>query len=92
MLAFLIEVIAVSIVVSLLGQWLKLVPRYPKLRYSFLMQAINSGLLTIVLSFFFAFKIYPSWLLMFVLMLLILWLSVRATNYVVARSGEAAKS
>ena len=83
MLYFVLEVIAVSILVSAFATWIKLVPRYAKWRYYLIQQAINTGILTILLSPFCSFKIYPSWMLLFVLILLVLWLSVRITKNVV---------
>lgn len=87
MLAFVVEVVVVSIAVSLVAGWIHLIPRYPKLRYAFLVQVFNAVFLTVVLTVLFAVKVYPSWVLMFLLVLLILWLSVECTNYLVRRSG-----
>lgn len=88
MFAFVLEVVAVSIVVSIVARWLKLIPRYSKLRYAVLMQALNTVLLTVVLSVLLAAGIYPSWALLAALLFVILWLSVRCTNYIARRGGE----
>lgn len=88
MLLFIFEIIAVSIAASLVSRWLGLIPRYEKRRNAVLMQLINTGFLTIVLTFLFAFEIYLSWLLAFGLILGVLLLSVWMTNRI---AGEPAK-
>lgn len=90
MLRFVLTVIVASIVIDLVAGWLKLVPRYT-LRYAFLMHAINTVLLTAVLTLFVTAGVYPSWALLAALMLLILWLSVRSTNAIARRRGEPAE-
>ena len=80
MFYFVIEVIAASIAVSLLSRWLNLIPRYLKRKYAVLMQLLNTGLLTIVLTSLFIFGIYPSWFVTGGLILSILLLSVLLTN------------
>ncbi len=90
MLAFIVELVAVSILVSLGARWAEIVPRYPKLRYAILMQSLNAGLLTIVLTVLLTMEIYPTWILLFALILSILWLSVQVTNQLVHRCGPAA--
>ena len=83
MFYFFLEVIGVSILVSIFATWIKLIPRYPRKKYSLIQQLANTGLLTVVLTLLFSFEIYPSWLLLFVIILIILWLSVRFTNNLV---------
>ncbi len=60
------------------------------MRYVVLMQTLNTGLLTVVLSLFLTAGIYPSWALVAVLLLLILWVSVQCTN-AIARRREGAR-
>jgi len=88
-LYFLLEVIGVSILVSIFATWIKLIPRYPRKKYSFIQQLTNTGLLTAVLSILFLLKIYPSGLLLFAIILLILWLSVRLTNNLVQKTRDS---
>jgi hypothetical protein len=91
MFAFIIEVAAVSVLVSLGARWAEIVPHYKKLRYAILMQSLNAGLLTIVLTVLITMEIYPSWILLFVLILSILWLSVQLTAHLAHhRRGDAA--
>ena len=90
MLSFVLTVIVASIVIDLVAGWLRLVPRYT-LRYAFLMHAINTVLLSLVLTLFLTAGVYPSWALLALLMLLILWLSVCWTNAVARRRGEPAE-
>jgi len=88
MFYFFVEVIGVSILVSLFANWIKLVPRYPKWKYALLQQLINTGILTILLTIFFAFRVYPSWGILFILIVVILWWSVRLTNNIVPKEGK----
>jgi len=81
-----LEVIFVSILVSLFGTWIRLVPRYPKWKYTFVQQAINIVLQSLVVTLLFILGLYPSWLLLFAMILFIVWLSVRVTNNIVKRS------
>lgn len=81
MFSFIIEVVAVSILVSLAARWAEMVPRYRKLRHAILMQSLNAGLLTIALTVMIKMEIYPTWILLFVLILSILWLSVQLTAH-----------
>ena len=89
MLYFLLEVIGVSLLVSIFATWIKLIPRYPRKKYSLIQQLANTGLLTVVLTLLFAFEIYPSWLFLFAIVLLILWISVRLTNKLVERTRHS---
>jgi len=89
MFLFLLEVIGVSILVSLFANWIKLVPRYPKRKYALIQQLTNTGFLTILLTLLFSFGVYPSWLILFAIILLILWLSVLITGAIVRRGGES---
>jgi len=88
MFAFAIEVVAVSIAVSLVAGWVHLIPQYSKRKYAFLMQLLNTGLLTIVLSLLLLAGLYPSWIVIVLLILLIFWLSVRWTNSICRRRGD----
>jgi len=86
---FIIEVVVVSIAASLLATWIKLVPRYPKGSHMFLQQLINTVLLTIVLTVLGAFSIYPSWFVLLVMIVVVIWLSVQITNKVVKKGDRA---
>ncbi len=88
MFYFIIEIIVVSIAVNLLAIWTKMIPRYAKRRHAFMRGLINTGLLTILLTILFIFNIYPSWLLLFILILFILWSSIRITARLVGQTGE----
>ena len=81
MLYFLIKWIVVSIVVSILASWLDWIPRYPKRKHVFLLNVVNTGFLTIILTVLLIFDIYPSWLVVSGLILVILYLSVQITNH-----------
>ncbi len=85
MFSFLLEVVGVSIIVSLFATWIKLIPRYPNWKYSLIQQLTNIGLQTLINTMVFSFGIYPSWLLLFALILFLLWLSVRFTNNIVRK-------
>ncbi len=89
MFLLVIEIIVVSILVNIFAIWIKLIPRYPKRKYAFLQQLINTGILTVALTILIVFDIYLSWLLLFVLVLFILWWSVRITNDFVRKRGES---
>jgi len=60
MLYFLLEIIGVSILVSLFATWVKLIPRYPKRIHAFAQQLMNTALLTVLLTIPCIFEIYPS--------------------------------
>lgn len=89
MFYFVLEVIGASILVSIFATWIKLIPRYPKKKYSLLQQLANTALLTVFLTLIASFGVYPSWFLLFAIILLILWLSVQLTNYLVQKTGES---
>ena len=82
MIYFIIEVIVVSVFASLFATLIKLIPKYPNWKYNLLQQTTNTGVLTILLTLLFSFKIYLSWEYLFLIILLILWLSVQSTNYI----------
>jgi ABC-type Mn2+/Zn2+ transport system permease subunit len=83
MLMFFLEVIAVSIAVSLFASWANVIPRYLQRKYSLIQQALNTTILTGILTVLFVFEIYPSWIFMFGLILLVLWISVRTTKFII---------
>jgi len=85
MFSFALEVIVVSILVSLFATWIELIPRYPKRSHNLLQQALNTGILTFVLTWLFLFHIVLSWALLFLVILLVLWSSVRITNRIAQR-------
>lgn len=86
---FILEVIGVSILVSIFATWVKLIPRYPKKRYNLIQQLLNTGLMTCYLTLVAAFGFYTSWTILFVIIFLILWLSARLTNNMVRKDGES---
>ena len=88
MFLFLIEVIIVSILVSIFASWIGLIPAYPKLKYRLMQQLCNTAVLTVILSLMFSFGIYPSWVVLFLVILFILWISVRTTSFIVKNEGE----
>ncbi len=90
MFYFVLEVIGVSILVSLFATWIRLIPRYHKRRHVLIQQLINTGLLTVILTLLTFFGIYPSWLLLFAMILFVLWLSVQITNDMVKKGEESA--
>jgi len=89
MLLFVLEVIVVSIFVSILASAIKLVPRYKKWKFILLQQFINTVLMTIILTFFTIFEIYPSWLILAAIIFFVLWLSVKSTNNIVKNEQES---
>ena len=89
MLFFVVKVVLVSIAVSLIARWAKWVPRYPKLKQAVLFQVLNTGLLTIVLTVLTTAGVFPSWPPLVIILVLILWLSVRCTNAIVDSKGDA---
>ncbi len=91
MLGFVIQVILVSIVVSIAADVLKLIPRYPRLRHRLLVQVIDTVLLTAALSALLAAGIYPSWWHLALLMLTCLWVAVRCTSAIARRQQKGAE-
>jgi hypothetical protein len=89
MLYFVLEVIGVSILVSIFATWIRLIPRYPKKKYSLIQQLANTALLTVLITLVSSLGIYPSWAILFAIILFILWISVWLTNDLVRRSGES---
>jgi hypothetical protein len=87
---FVLIVVGVSILVSLFGTWIKLIPRYPNRKYTLIQRLTNTGLLTVLLTLMLSFGVYPSWQLLFAIVLFVLWLSVRLTNDIVRKRGESA--
>lgn len=90
MLSFVLEAIAVSILVSIFATWIKLIPCYPKKKYNLIQQLVNTALLTVFLTLVSIFGVYPSWILLFAVILLILWMSIRLTNNIVKKAGGSA--
>ena len=86
---FVLEIIVVSILVSLFATWIKLIPRYPKRKYAFIQQLINTAFLTILLTLMGVFGIYPSWFLLFALILFISWWSIQITKGIVRKGSES---
>ena len=88
MFTFIIEVIIVSILVSIFASWTRMIPRYPKRKHRFIQQTANSLLLTVLITLVVSLEIYPSWILLFVIILFILWISIQFTNGIAHKSGE----
>ncbi|GEM_PF-1783636 len=89
MFYFVLEVIGVSILVSIFATWVRLIPRYPKKKYSLIQELIFSVFLTVLITLVWSLDIYPSWILLFAAILFILWLSVQITNNIFQRSGDS---
>ena len=83
---FVIQVVVVSIVLSILSYWIKFIPHYAKRRHAILVQVLNTGFLTVMFSIVAIYDAYPSWYLLFGLMLFFLLLSVRITNAIARKS------
>jgi integral membrane sensor domain MASE1 len=81
-LLFVLEVVGASILVSLFASGIRLIPRYPKRKYFFIQQLANTVLLSIVLTLLLLLKIDLSLPLLCVIILAVLWTSVRFTNRV----------
>ena len=86
MFFYVIEVIGVSILVSLFAGWIKLIPLYPKKKYYLLQVLLNTAMLTLFLTIIFTLEIYPGWIVLFIVILVITWLSIRLTNNIVLKS------
>ena len=82
MLLFVLEGVGASILVSLFASGIRLIPRYPKRKYFFIQQLANTVLLSIVLTLLLLLKIDLSLPLLCVIILAVLWTSVRFTNRV----------
>lgn len=90
MLGFVIQVVVVSIVVSILSHRFGLIPRYPERRYTRLVPVLNTGILTILLTLVLLFDLHPSWTILFALVFLPLVASVWFTNYLLRRRRSSA--
>jgi hypothetical protein len=88
MFFFALEVIVVSILVSLFASWVKLVPRYSGRMFALIQQLLNGTLITLLVTLLFQLEIYPSWFLLFLTILFALWISVRITNNLVREAGQ----
>ena len=88
MIGFVIEVIVLSIVVSLISYALRLTPRYPKRIYRFLQPGLYSVLLTILLTFLFVYDIEPGWVVTGSMIFLTLIVSIVATNFAARKRGS----
>ena len=86
MFSFVIEVIAVSIIISLIATWFKLIPKHAKWKYRLIQQGSNLVMLNIILTAFFIFEFYPSWVILAIMIFLVLWLSVELTDYIVKKN------
>jgi hypothetical protein len=85
---FVIEVIGVSILVSIFATWIRLIPGYPKRKYALIQQLTNTALLTVFMTLAISLGVYPSWFLLSLIILFILWLSIRLTNGIVQKAEE----
>ena len=86
MFFFVVKVVVVSILVSLFANWIKLIPRYPKRSHVFLQELVNTILLTIVLTLLLSFGLYLSWFFLSVIIIVVVWLSVRITDKMVRKA------
>ena len=80
MFSFILVWIAVSIAVSILSAWLKIIPTYSKRIHRVLVHVIDTAILTVVLTILLISGIYPHWTIVFVLIFVSLMLSVWFTN------------
>ena len=60
MLGFVIQVVVVSIAVSILSRAFGLIPRYPERRFTRLVSILNAGILTILLTLVLLYDLHPS--------------------------------
>lgn len=88
MIALVIKVILVSIVVSALSYAFRLTPRYPKRIYRILVQILNTGLLTLLLTYLFVNAIEPGWFVLGSLVFLTLIVSIITTNFIARNRGS----
>jgi putative flippase GtrA len=86
---YVIEIIGVSILVSLFAGWIGLIPRYTQKKYYVFQELLNAAMLGVFLTIVFMLKVYPGWIILFLVILLITWLSIRLTNIIVQRSAES---
>jgi putative flippase GtrA len=84
---YVIEIIGVSILVSLFAGWIGLIPRYTQKKYYVFQELLNAAILAVFLTIVFMLKVYPGWIILFLVILLITWLSIRLTNIIVQRSA-----
>ena len=78
-----LQLVIISILVSIFASWIKLIPRYPRWKYSFIQQLTNAVLQTVFMTLLFSFNLSSSWPVLFAVILLILWASVLFTNRLV---------
>ena len=79
-LSFLLLWVGASIVASLIADWLKLIPSSLSRRERILVHVLDTVLLTALLTLLLLFGIYPSWLVVLLLILFSLTLSVWVIN------------
>ena len=92
MISFLFVWIAVSIVVSILSAWLKIIPTYAKRIHKILVHVVDTALLTVILTFLLLSGIYPHWTVVFVLIFMTLTVSVWFTNRIAGRKSTPAET
>jgi len=80
MISFLLRWVIVSILVSILSAWFGIVPAYPKRRYTFFVHAVDTAVLTLVLTILLIRGIYPHWIIILMLILVSLAGSVWLVN------------
>ncbi len=84
-----LKLVVISILVSIFAAWIKLIPKYPNWKYSFIQQLTNAVLQTVFMTLLFTFNLSSSWPVLFVVILVILWASVLFTNAMVRRNEKA---
>jgi len=89
MLYFVLEVIGVSILVSIFAAWIRLIPHYPKRKYRLIQQLANTAMMTVLIMLLSSLGIYPSWGLLFAVILFVVWISVRLTDNLVRKAGDS---
>ncbi len=87
MVGFVIEVILASIVVSVISYALRLTPKYPKRIHRILQQVLNTGLLTVLLTYLIVNNIEPGLVVTGSMIFLVLIASIVATNFIARKRG-----
>jgi len=87
MVVFVIEVILASIAVSVISHALHLTPKYPKRFHRILQQVLNTGVLTILLTYLVVNDIEPGLVVTGSMIFAVLIGSIITTNLVAHKRG-----
>lgn len=92
-MSFLIRIITSSIIGVVLGLWvarkLNFTPKNLKRKYNFLIQAIYTAVLTIVLTFLDFEGAYLGWVILIALSFLTWLFSAKLANFIARNKGES---